>query len=376
MSDEPKPGLERRDFIVASLAVAGASAALAAGAAARPRTPRQPAASGATVFTGDVIQGKRVVSALDVDDLEPGRHQLYFQGVETVTGQHWHVSVTVLKGARPGKRVLLTSGVHGDEMSSVRLLQLVVGQLDPAEMAGTVTAVFDISRPALDGMARRWPSSGRGIDLIDMNRMWPGDENGHEAPVRHAGLLFNRLLRPNADVALDFHTVSTGDGRHRLPLRRHVQPRGRGDGDAVSDRPDLRRHRRLRRHADERARRRGHPGDHARDRQAPRPRPRDDPQLRRRDDERAQASRGHRRADGPDRPGQRDFRRKARRAGHLDPRRLCRAPGRAPATRSRPDNGSPSSTTPSATRSRPTRARSPARSWRAAPTRPASRARR
>jgi uncharacterized protein len=37
-----------------------------------------------------------------------------------------------------------------------------------------------------------------------------GNENGATAPRRHAGLLFNRLLRPNADAAIDFHTGTTG----------------------------------------------------------------------------------------------------------------------------------------------------------------------
>ena len=77
-------------------------------------------------------------------------------------------------------------------------------------MSGTVLAVLDVSRPALEGMARRWPNSGRGIGLIDINREWPGNENGASAPSRHAGLLFNRLLRPNADYAIDFHTATTG----------------------------------------------------------------------------------------------------------------------------------------------------------------------
>jgi predicted deacylase len=71
-------------------------------------------------------------------------------------------------------------------------------------------AVTDVSRPALESMQRRWPNQGRGIDLIDMNREWPGNENGATAPSRHAGLLFNRLLRPNADFAIDFHTGTTG----------------------------------------------------------------------------------------------------------------------------------------------------------------------
>ena len=219
MPGKPEERPDRRDFLMASIATIGVSAAaLTANAgsanaqnAATSAPSAAPAASSATVFTGDTIQGKKVVSALDVNDLEAGRkHFLYFQGVEMPSGQHWYVSVTVAKGARPGKRVVLTSGVHGDEMSSIHTVQTVMNQLDPAEMSGTVMAVTDVARPAVEGMQRRWPNFGRGNDLIDMNREWPGNENGLTAPSRHAGLLFNRLLRPNADAAIDFHTGTTG----------------------------------------------------------------------------------------------------------------------------------------------------------------------
>jgi predicted deacylase len=213
MSDNTKEAFDRRDFIFASMATAGASAALAvnAGAAnAETATSSANPASG-TAYTGDFIRGKKVVTALNVNDLESGqKHFLYFQGVQMPTGQHWYVSVTVARGSNPGKRVVLVSGVHGDEMSSIHTVQTVMNQLNPAEMSGTVMAVTDVSRPALEGMQRRWPNSGRGADLIDMNREWPGNENGVTAASRHAGLLFNRLLRPNADIAIDFHTGTTG----------------------------------------------------------------------------------------------------------------------------------------------------------------------
>jgi predicted deacylase len=204
--------------MMASIDTVGASAVLA-----RSTGPAQAqdiaassgnTASGATqttVYTGDVINGKKVVSRLDLNDLEPGRkHLLYFRGVEMSTGQHWYVSVTVAKGAKPGKRAVLVSGVHGDEMSSVHTVQTVMNQLDPAEMSGTVMVVTDVSRPAMESMQRRWPNSGRGADLIDTNREWPGNENGVTTASRHAGLLFNRLLQPNADFAIDFHTGTTG----------------------------------------------------------------------------------------------------------------------------------------------------------------------
>lgn len=215
MSDKTVKGIDRRDLIMASIATVGTAVALAANAgSAKAQNTSAPSADQAlsgTVYTGDVVEGKKVVSSLDVDDLEPGKkHLLYFQGVRMPTGQFWYASVTVAKGAKPGKRVVLTSGVHGDEMSSIHTVQTVINQLDPAQMSGTVMAVTDVSRPALENMQRRWLNQGRGIDLIDMNREWPGNEGGATAPSRHAGLLFNRLLRPNADFAIDFHTGTTG----------------------------------------------------------------------------------------------------------------------------------------------------------------------
>jgi predicted deacylase len=212
MANEPKDGLNRRDFVMAAIALVGAPTALVnnAGAADAQRT-KAPDAPQGTIYTGDVIQGKKVISALDVNDLESGKkHAFYFQGVQMPMGQHWYVSVMVARGAKPGKRIALISGIHGDEISSVYTVQTVMSRLDPAQMSGTVLAVTDVSRPALEGMQRRWPNSGRGIDLIDMNREWPGNENGASAPSRHAGLLFNRLFRPNADYAIDFHTAPTG----------------------------------------------------------------------------------------------------------------------------------------------------------------------
>jgi uncharacterized protein len=215
MPDKPEEHPDRRDFMIATIGasaafVASTGSANAQNAATSPARPTSGAAS-ATAYTGDTIEGKKVVSTLDVNDLEPGKkHHLYFRGVQMPTGQHWYVSVTVAKGAKPGKRVVFTSGVHGDEMSSIHTVQKVMNQLDPAQMSGTVMAVTDVARPAVEGMQRRWPNFGRGNDLIDMNREWPGNENGVTAASRHAWLLFNRLLRPNADVAIDFHTGTTG----------------------------------------------------------------------------------------------------------------------------------------------------------------------
>ena len=217
--------LDRRVFISAAI---GASAALTTSmmpASADTETATPVPAEGGTAYTGDVIDGKQVVTALDVEDLEPGqKHLLYFQGVQMPAGQHHYVSVMVAKGAQPGARVALISGVHGDEISSIRTVQRVMEQLDPTAMSGTVMAVFDVSRPALVTMQRRWPNPGRGIGLIDINREWPGNANGGTASSRHAALVFSQLLAPNADYAIDFHTAATGMDMTDLLLAPMDQP--------------------------------------------------------------------------------------------------------------------------------------------------------
>jgi uncharacterized protein len=212
MTAQDNEGLDRRSFMIASVATVGAAGLIATTANAQTASDGSATASEqGTVYTGDVIDGKRVIASLDIADLEPGKkHSFYFKGVQMPTGQTWYVSVMVAKGAAPGKRLGLIGGVHGDEMNPIHMIQTVMNQLDPAAMSGTVMAVFDVSRPAVEGMARRWPNSGRGIDLIDINRLFPGREDGPDAPLRHAGLVFNRLLRPNLDYGLDFHTAATG----------------------------------------------------------------------------------------------------------------------------------------------------------------------
>ncbi|WP_321925705.1 succinylglutamate desuccinylase/aspartoacylase family protein [Paraburkholderia guartelaensis] len=233
MQDESEDVGARRDFMKKAVALVGATSALVTQSeAASAQGANAPTAGGpqgtGTVYTGDVIQGKKVISALDVGDLERGKtHKFYFQGVQMPTGQNWYVSVIVVHGAKPGKRVALISGVHGDEMSPVHTIHGVISQFDPAQMSGTVLAVLDVSRPALEAMERRWPNSALGIGLIDINREWPGNENGASAPSRHAGLLFNRLLRPNTDYALDFHTGTTGMDLTSFNLARMELPEAR-----------------------------------------------------------------------------------------------------------------------------------------------------
>jgi len=171
------------------------------------------AASGvraATVFTGDKVQGVPVISQLDVSDLEPGKtHRFMFQGVEMGTGQYWYVPVMVAKGATDGKRLLLVSGVHGDELNPIRMVQKVFADLDASTLSGSVIGIIGPSRPGVEHTTRMWPTSNLGVNLVNPNRTWPGVENGNTVE-RHSWLVMNRLIKGNADVGVDIHTGGTG----------------------------------------------------------------------------------------------------------------------------------------------------------------------
>jgi len=167
-------------------------------------------AQAATVFTGDKVQGVAVISQLDVSDLAPGKtHRFMFQGVEMGTGQHWYVPVMVAKGANSGKRLLLVSGVHGDELNPIRVVQKVFADLDATKLSGSVIGIIGPSRPGVEHVTRMWPVSNLGVNLINPNRTWPGNEAGNTVE-RHSWLVMNRLIKGNADIGVDIHTGGNG----------------------------------------------------------------------------------------------------------------------------------------------------------------------
>jgi predicted deacylase len=167
-------------------------------------------AQAGTVYSGDTIQGVKVISRLDIDDLEPGKkHRFYFEGIAMATGQRWYVPVMVAKGVNPGKKIMLGAGVHGDEISPTDVVRRTFGELDPARMSGSVLAVLDMGRPAKEFVQRKWPTPHQGGSLVDFNRVWPGNEGGSLAH-RHAFLIWNNLFKGIIDAAIDYHTGATG----------------------------------------------------------------------------------------------------------------------------------------------------------------------
>ncbi|RJX67179.1 deacylase [Vibrio sinensis] len=163
----------------------------------------------ATQFLDDVIQGHPVVQSLDVSDLAAGEHKFWFRIATNALSQWQHLPVLVFKGEKPGKRVMITAGVHGDEYNGVLAAQQTARELIGKELAGIVTIVPTVNLTGMLHHSRDFFSADPDCSPANLNRFFPGDANGNEGQ-RYLHALWHNLLQPNADFAIDLHTQTSG----------------------------------------------------------------------------------------------------------------------------------------------------------------------
>ena len=154
------------------------------------------------------LDGIAIIDRLDVADIAPGTtERLWFRAGASALAQPWLVPVIVVKGAKPGLRLLITAGIHGDELNGIDVIHRLAS-IEPATLAGTLVMVPGLNTPGLLQSTREWtPDFSRASP--NLNRVMPGKDGGRGID-DYAGRLWFRLLRPNADQAIDLHTQSRG----------------------------------------------------------------------------------------------------------------------------------------------------------------------
>ncbi|NMV27096.1 deacylase, partial [Vibrio parahaemolyticus] len=91
----------------------------------------------------------QVIQSLNVADLNSGEHKFWFRIATNALSQWQHLPVLVFKGEKPGKKIMITAGVHGDEYNGVLAAQKTARELIGTEVAGTVTIVPTINMPGM-----------------------------------------------------------------------------------------------------------------------------------------------------------------------------------------------------------------------------------
>ncbi len=154
------------------------------------------------------LDGIAIIDRLDAADIAPGTtERFWFRAGSSALAQPWLVPVIVVKGAKPGPRLLITAGIHGDELNGIDVIHRLAS-IEPATLAGTLVMVPGLNTPGLLQSTREWtPDFSRASP--NLNRVMPGKEGGRGID-DYSGRLWFRLLRPNADQAIDLHTQSRG----------------------------------------------------------------------------------------------------------------------------------------------------------------------
>ena len=161
-------------------------------------------------MTVDVVNGKTVIRKLNARALPVGTHCYYFSPLQMATGTGWYVPVAVVKGSRSGPGVVITAGVHGDELNSVVTAQQLIQHLDPHALRGSVVIVPELNIPGLMNNCRDFVPSDADSSTRNLNRVFPGDPADPDPAAKYVGEIWRQLLLPNADFALDLHTQSRG----------------------------------------------------------------------------------------------------------------------------------------------------------------------
>ncbi len=108
------------------------------------------------------------------------------------------ISVRVDRSEKPGPVLLLTGGLHGDEINGIEIVRRMLEHKWNVPTAGTTICIPIINIYGFIHSSRYVP------DGKDVNRSFPGNKNGSLAS-RVAHYLMKDII-PQIDLGLDFHT--------------------------------------------------------------------------------------------------------------------------------------------------------------------------
>jgi uncharacterized protein len=114
-------------------------------------------------------------------------------------GHEVRLYVHELKGAKPGPVLGLVAGIHGDEPLCIEMIRQALSDINLEEFSGTVLALTVANPYAIQAATRNTP-----LDMINLNRVFPGDPNG-TLTEQLAHVISNAFL-PRCHYLIDLHS--------------------------------------------------------------------------------------------------------------------------------------------------------------------------
>jgi predicted deacylase len=139
--------------------------------------------------------------------------ELSFEVAKLHTSNSVDVPVLISRAKKPGPTVLLTAGIHGDEVNGVEIIRQVIAKGINIPKKGTIICIPVINVFGFINLSRDFP------DGRDLNRVFPGTLKGSLAS-RVAYKLIHEIVK-EVDFIMDFHTG--GSGRFNAPQIRIIK---------------------------------------------------------------------------------------------------------------------------------------------------------
>lgn len=132
-------------------------------------------------------------------EIPPGaKRTINFNMAKLYTTTSVEVPIIIERSKKPGPCLLITAGIHGDEISGVEIVRQLIAKKINKPACGTIICIPVINVFGFLNMERAFP------DGRDLNRVFPGTRQGSLAS-RFAYQFVHKIL-PVADFCLDFHT--------------------------------------------------------------------------------------------------------------------------------------------------------------------------
>lgn len=120
-----------------------------------------------------------------------------FNIAKLYTASNVEIPVIIERALEPGPVVLLTAGIHGDEINGVEVVRQLIAKKMNIPKAGTVICVPILNIFGFLNAKREFP------DGRDLNRCFPGIKSGSLAS--QVAYRFTKEILPHVDYVIDFH---------------------------------------------------------------------------------------------------------------------------------------------------------------------------
>ncbi|MFD2563360.1 succinylglutamate desuccinylase/aspartoacylase family protein [Aquimarina rubra] len=141
---------------------------------------------------------KNILSVLGEDIPLGASKTINFNIANLYTSTKIEIPIIIERSKKEGPTVLITAGIHGDEINGVEVVRQIISKKINKPAKGTIICIPVLNVFGFLGMQRSFP------DGRDLNRVFPGTKSGSLAS-RFAYQFVNEIL-PVADFCLDFHT--------------------------------------------------------------------------------------------------------------------------------------------------------------------------